>query len=65
VKTKVVALIFLTIFAALTSSLVVGLSSSRVFEGKVDFSKHYSIVQIGINDTQTQGEPITTPEMPG
>jgi hypothetical protein len=62
---KVVALIFIVIFASAASSLVVGLSSGQIFEGKVDFSKPYSIVQIGDNDSQPMGEPIATPEMPG
>ena len=63
-KTKVVALIFLVIFAAVASSLVVGLSSSRIFEGKVGFRESYSIVQMDFNDTEPQGLPIDTPEMP-
>jgi hypothetical protein len=65
VKIKVMTLVFLVILAAFVSSLAVGLSSRQIFGEKIGFHESYSIVQIGFNDTEPQGEPIACPEMPG
>lgn len=65
VKLKVVALIFLVVLATFASSLVVSFSNNQTQKGKVGLSAHHSIERIDINDTQTQGDPINTPEMPG
>jgi hypothetical protein len=62
---KVMALIFLVIFAATATTIVAELSSSQIAKKNVDFTKSYSIVQIDDNGTGPTGIAIDDPEMPG
>lgn len=63
---KALPLIFLVVFGAFATSVVLYLSSIQIIEGNFGFAESYNIVQandkVGI---APNGEPINTPGMPG
>jgi len=65
-KLKALSLIFLVVFAAVATSVVLCLSSSQIVEENNGFSESYSIVQVdGEVDVEPDGKALDTPGMPG
>lgn len=65
-KMKVLPLIFLVVFGAFATSVVLHLSSIQTIEGNFGFAKSHNIVQANDKAGITpNGEPINTPGMPG
>jgi len=64
-KVKALSLIFLVVFAALATSIVLCLSSSQIAKGNSNFTKSYNIVQVGDGGVEPDGKEIDTPGMPG
>lgn len=65
-KVKVMALIFMVVFAVAATSIVINLSSSQTVEENVDFDESYNTLQM--NDDEVGVEllaEIDTPGMPG
>lgn len=64
-KVKALSLIFLVVFAAVATSVVLCLSSSHIAKGTSNFAKSYNIVQVG-NETgvEPNGEEIDSPGVP-
>ena len=64
-KVKALSLIFLVVFAAIATSIVLCLSSSHIAEGNSNFAESYNIVQvddeIGVDPC---GEEIDNPGVP-
>jgi len=64
-KVKALSLIFLVVFAAVATSVVLCLSTSQAAKGSNNFAKSYNIVQVG-NETgvEPNGEEIDNPGLP-
>ena len=64
-KVKALSLIFLVVFAAVATSVVLCLSSSQIAKGNSDFTKSYNIVQgddeIGVD---LCGDEVDCPGVP-
>lgn len=65
-KVKVMALIFMVVFAVVATSIVINLSSSQTVEENVDFDESYNTLQMNDDEVGVEllGE-IDTPGMPG
>jgi hypothetical protein len=65
-KVKVMALIFMVVFAAVATSIVINLSSSEIAEENVAFAESYNTLQMDDGEVGVEllGE-IDTPGMPG
>lgn len=65
-KVKVMALIFMVVFAVAATSIVINLSSSQTVEENVDFEESYNALQMNDDEVGVEllGE-IDTPGMPG
>jgi hypothetical protein len=63
-KVKSIALIFMVVFAAVATSIVINLSSSQITEKNLGFTDSYNIVQIDEVHVGPNGIPIDCPGGP-
>ena len=64
-KVKALSLVFLIVFAAVATSVVLYVSSSQITQEGADLTKSYSIVQVnGGVGVAPNGDPIDTPGGP-
>jgi len=64
-KLKALSLIFLVVFAAVATSVVLCLSNSQIIEENVDFAESYNIAHAdNERGIKLLGDPIDTPGMP-
>lgn len=64
-KVKALSLVFLVIFAAFATSIVIGLSTSLADEGNIGFTEPYSIEQVdGKVNIEPCGDEVDGPGMP-